>query len=178
MRTFFIIHLYFIYIYIMNKKIKIISIYEIIWWIIGLAIITFSLSFLFSALRGDLYLVSKIFICGIYIYTIIWYSLSIYSGVLLLKEKRKWISLSMINQIIQIPYFLIWGFSYLFFSWFWLLIWFHSLLWKLSFNFFLGSKFEILYDYETSWYIIWINIFALFVLYFLLKYKKEQGATS
>jgi hypothetical protein len=94
------------------------------------------------------------------------YILSIVAGVLLYKNSKKGVFLSLLLQIIQIPRISILGFSYYFFSG----VAFSLSLPKLSINL---SKFNIFYSSRDISFSLSVGLMALILAVFLaVKYKK------
>jgi len=104
------------------------------------------------------------------------FALSVLAGILLLKDKTAGLNLSLVVQLLQIPYFTLSGLYYSFMSGLLLgvRISFLEGMKNYNFNFLLGGYCQIQTGLPADITVFGINIFALLVFVFLFFYRLKS----
>ncbi len=147
-----------------KSKLKAIAYYQIIGGILGIGLIIYSL--LNQSINTTNYkFILLIIAIGLYIFSIV-------SGLYLVKEKwEKGINLTTINQMLQTIQFSILGFTYIFVSGLTLYAGIdYTNEFLLKFNF-LFTNFQFTLTLKDEVLTVGVNLFALFLLYYIMKLK-------
>ncbi len=145
---------------------RFIAVIEILGGVWGLLIMLYRMTHVLDNLKFVLFL----------LFYLIPFALSILAGILLLKNKMAGLNLSLVVQLLQIPYFTLSGLYYSFMSGLLLgvRISFLEGMTNYNFNLLLGGYCQIQTGLPVEITLFGINIFALLVFVFLFFYKLKR----
>lgn len=145
---------------------RFIAVIEILGGVWGLLIMLYRMTHVLDNLKFVLFL----------LFYLIPFALSILAGILLLKNKMAGLNLSLVVQLLQIPYFTLSGLYYSFMSGLLLGIRISFLegMTNYNFNLLLGGYCQIQTGLPVEITLFGINIFALLVFVFLFFYKLKR----
>ena len=148
-----------------NLYIRVLSWYQMLGGIIGVFLIIWIL------ISVHLLFVEQYFLI---IFVALLYLFSILCGLLLLKNEKKGLKISVVNQILQIISFSILGYAFKYISG--LYISFGVDLTNFSVGLYFGtSSWQLLINMETTTCELYINIIPLFLLNYIFKLKKQNS---
>jgi hypothetical protein len=146
------------------SKLRVLGIYQIIGGAIGIILILW-----------DILNIQQIagLTVGIYIFMFLFFAFSVYCGILCLKKRSSALILSLINQILQVIGFAMFGFAFQYAAGVYLTAGL-DLSEALNFTFGIGvSKFDFNINNESSRLEVNFNLIALILIIFIEKMKKQ-----
>ena len=150
---------------VLNLLLKLIAAVEILGGVWGLIIMFYRMSHVLDNLKFVIFL----------LFYLLPFALSVLAGILLLKNKVAGLNLSLVVQLLQIPYFTLSGLYYSFISGLLLgvRISFLEGMKNYNFNFLLGGYCQIQTGLPAEITAFGINVFALLVFIYLFFYKMK-----